>query len=97
MPLLLIPIFLIIIGVVMIAILGLVFGLIHLLFWPVVIGLLVWWLVRRTDRSAHRHQHHYHTEQRHSDWQDAVYRRKEATNVHEESQPKHHDDDWSDF
>ncbi|WP_461213264.1 hypothetical protein [Lacticaseibacillus sp. GG6-2] len=96
MPLLLIPIFLIIIGIVMIAILGLVFGLIHLLFWPVVIGLFVWWLVRRSDNHPRYRQHHQ-PNQRHADWQDAVHQRKQATNVHEEAQPKHHDDDWSDF
>lgn len=94
MPFLLIPIFLIVIGFVMICVLGLVFGLIHLLFWPVVIGLLVWWLVRRT--GGHHRQYPRHPQHRHSDWQEGLHQRKEAHNVHEESSHTH-DDDWSDF
>lgn len=93
MPFLLIPIFLIVIGVVMICILGLVFGLIHILFWPVMIGLFVWWLVRRSD--DHRRPH-YHRPARHPDWQAGLHQRKEVHNVHEESSHKN-DDDWSDF
>ncbi|WP_407892075.1 hypothetical protein [Lacticaseibacillus sp. N501-2] len=89
MPFLLIPIFLIIIGVVMLCVIGLVFGLVHLLFWPVVIGLFIWWLVSRSD-------HHHHTHHQRTDWQDGLHERKAARNVHEEKQT-HHDDDWSDF
>ncbi|WP_390405923.1 hypothetical protein [Lacticaseibacillus jixiensis] len=93
MPFLLIPIFFIVIGVVMICILGLVFGLIHIFFWPVVIGLFVWWLLRRND---HHQRPHYHHTTRHPDWQEGLHQRKEAHNVHEEATHKS-DDDWSDF
>lgn len=96
MPFLLIPIFLIFIGVVMIGVLAMVFGLIHMLFWPVVIILLVWWLVRRAGGRPHT-RYRQQQPRRHADWQDGLRQRKQANNVHEESQPKHHDDDWSDF
>lgn len=92
MPFLLIPIFLIIIGIVMLMIIAIVLGLIHLLFWPVVIGLLIWWLLRRKHRQGYRA--HPRT---HADWQTGLHQRKEAHNVHEETQRSHHDDDWSDF
>lgn len=97
MPFLLIPIFLIIIGVVMLCVIGLVFGLIHILFWPIVIGLLIWWLVGRSDHHDHHHYRYRQTRHQRTDWQDGLHERKAARNVHEEKQTSHHDDDWSDF
>ena len=94
MPLLLIPIFLILVGAVMIVGLGIVFGLIHLLFWPLVIGLLVWWLVRKTDPQPRRQPPH-RTGRPRSERQ--ARHRKDAMNAHEEPKSPHHDDDWSDF
>lgn len=95
MPLLFLPIILIIIGVALILVIGLSLfvgiALLHILIWPVLIGLFVWWLIRRRSakdrRSAHR------------DWQEYVKPApKPAQHVKEQSRPttKHHDD-WSDF
>lgn len=97
MPFLLIPIFLIIIGVVMLCVIGLVFGLIHLLFWPVVIGLLIWWLVGRSGPHHPHHDRFHQARHQRTDWQDGLHERKAAQNVHEEKRTSHHDDDWSDF
>ncbi|MCI1985230.1 MAG: hypothetical protein LKJ48_01535 [Lactobacillus sp.] len=94
MPFLLIPIFLIVIGLVILMIIALVFGLIQVLFWPAVIGLLVWWVVRRSGHAKPAQRRHHGRE--HSDWQTGLHQRKEAHNVHEETQRSHHDD-WSDF
>ena len=96
MPFLLIPIFLIIIGVVMLGVIGLAFSIIHVLFWPVVIGLFIWWLVGRANGTRHRYYRQRPTHH-HTDWQEGLHERKAAKNVHEEKQTTHHDDDWSDF
>ncbi|WP_179396255.1 hypothetical protein [Lacticaseibacillus absianus] len=96
MPFLMIPIILFIVGLVIMVVLLVGFALIHVLFWPVVIGLLIWWLIRRSDHHGARPAHHR------TDWQDYVQPgRKVAHNVHEESRPKQppreDHDDWSDF
>ena len=95
MPLLLLPIILIAVGIALILVIGMSLfigvALIHSLFWPVVIGLIVWWVLRRRNGS--------NRPARHQDWQQFVPRqRKEAHHVHEEK-PAHHEhhDDWSDF
>ncbi|WP_125704766.1 hypothetical protein [Lacticaseibacillus daqingensis] len=94
MPFLMIPVILFIVGLVIMVVLMIGFALVHILFWPVLIGLLIWWLIRRSARGPQT-THHTHT-----DWQQYVKpERKMAQHVHEEakSKPAHHDDDWSDF
>ncbi|MFD1392234.1 hypothetical protein ACFQ3L_01340 [Lacticaseibacillus jixianensis] len=101
MPLLFLPIILLIIGVVLVLVIGfsLFIGvaLLHILIWPVLLGLLIWWLVRRPARQARSRR----------DWQDYLKPDqkpgpKPAQHVKEQPQPRdlHHDprsDDWSDF
>ncbi|MFD1429780.1 MULTISPECIES: hypothetical protein [Lacticaseibacillus] len=106
MPFLLIPLLLFVGGLILMMVIMLGVTLVRVLFWPVVLGLFIWWLVRRSDHSP-RHPH--------EDWQDHLrqnqHARREAhhvteTTVHKEKpaakpeQPtssQSHDDDWSDF
>lgn len=99
MPLLFLPIILIIVGVALVLIIGFSLfvgiALLHILIWPVLIGLLIWWLVRRQPGRAPRPDRHDHR-----DWQ--TYLKpgvKPAEHVKEEShhQRESHHDDWSDF
>ncbi|WP_461226858.1 hypothetical protein [Lacticaseibacillus suihuaensis] len=107
MPFLMIPIILFIAGMAIMMVFALGFALIHVLFWPVVIGLFIWWLVRNAG-GPKQAGHPYRSN--HADWQDHLdHARKTAHNVKEETlhqsrptQPSHrdhqdHDDDWSDF
>ena len=63
MPLLLLPIILIAVGIALILVIGMSLfigvALIHILFWPVVIGLIVWWVLRRRNGSNRPARHLY--------------------------------------
>ncbi|WP_225048860.1 hypothetical protein [Lacticaseibacillus kribbianus] len=101
MPFLMIPIILFVAGIAIMMVFALGFALIHVLFWPVVIGLFIWWLVRQSAPTPRRRRDHPYRSD-HTDWQSHLTNvRKEAHNVKEEPErPRHHvdhDDDWSDF
>ncbi|WP_054661712.1 hypothetical protein [Lacticaseibacillus camelliae] len=99
MPLLFLPIILIIVGIVLVLVIGFSFfigiALLHILIWPVLIGLLIWWLVRRQSGHTSRSRRHDHR-----DWQEYIKPGpKPAQHVKEESHHERqaHHDDWSDF
>ncbi|KRK72576.1 hypothetical protein [Lacticaseibacillus nasuensis] len=89
MPFLVIPLICLIVGLVIMAVMMIMFGLIHLLL-PIIVIVVIWQLVR--GFSGRRTPPHPRP---HTDWQDSLHERKEARHVKEET---HHDhDDWSDF
>lgn len=99
MPLLFLPIILIIVGVVLVLVIGFSLfvgiALLHLLIWPVLIGLLIWWLVRRQP-----HRSRQNARRDHRDWQEFIKPGpKPAQHVKEETHHERdsHHDDWSDF
>lgn len=104
MPFLVIPLIFLVVGLVIVAVMMLMFGLIHLIL-PLIVIFVIWQLIRGAVRGQRP------TSQRsRTDWQSALHQnrprptnsssrpqRKQAEHVKEEPSGKHHDDDWSDF